>query len=88
MVAVTLVEDLAVVILIVLLPSFGSLDASRFLLIVKALGKAYLILAPALLVAAKIVPPILRAVARTRSPELFLAWCLRFAWELPHRPRR
>jgi monovalent cation:H+ antiporter-2, CPA2 family len=80
MVAITLVEDLAVVILIVLLPSFGSMDASRFLPIVKALGKAFLILAPTLLVAAKIVPPILRAVARTRSPELFfgvvLAICL------------
>ena len=80
MVAVTLVEDLAVVILIVLLPSFGSLDASHLMPIAKALGKAFLILAPALLVAAKIVPPILRAVARTRSPELFfgvvLAICL------------
>ncbi len=80
MVAITLVEDLAVVILIVLVPSFGSLDASRLLPIAKALGKAFLILVPALPVAAKIVPPILRAVARTRSPELFfgvvLAICL------------
>src|SRR2546425_12852399 len=80
MVAITLVEDLAVVILIVLLPSFGSLDASRLLPIAKAFGKAFLILVPALPVAAKIVPPILRAVARTRTPELFfgvvLAICL------------
>ena len=80
MVAITLVEDLAVVVLIVLLPSFGSLDASRWLPLAKALGKAILILIPALLVAAKIVPPILRAAARTRNPELFfgvvLAICL------------
>jgi len=80
MVAITLVEDLAVVILIVLLPSFGNLDATRLLPIALALGKASLILAPALVVAAKIVPPILRAVARTRNPELFfgvvLAICL------------
>jgi CPA2 family monovalent cation:H+ antiporter-2 len=80
MVAITLVEDLAVVVLIVLLPSIGTLDASRFLPVAKALGKAALILVPALLIAAKIVPPILRVVARTRSAELFfgvvLAICL------------
>jgi monovalent cation:H+ antiporter-2, CPA2 family len=71
MVAITLVEDLAVVILIVLLPSFGTLDAHSFVPIAKALGKAVLILVPALLVAAKIVPPLMRVVARTRSSELF-----------------
>ncbi len=80
MVAVTLVEDLAVVVLIVLLPSLGTLDASRLLPVVKALGKAFVILIPALLVAAKIVPPILRMVAKTRNAELFfgvvLAICL------------
>jgi K+:H+ antiporter len=80
MVAITLVEDLAVVILIVLLPTFGSLDASRLVPIGKALGTAFLILAPALFVAAKIVPPIFRMVATTRSRELFfgvvLAICL------------
>jgi CPA2 family monovalent cation:H+ antiporter-2 len=73
MVAITLVEDLAVVALIVLLPSFGTLDTTRLLPVGKALGKAALILIPALLVAAKIVPPILRVVARTRNPELFFA---------------
>ena len=71
MVAITLVEDLAVVILIVLLPNFGSLDSARLLILGKSLGKAALILVPALLLAAKILPPVLRAVARTRSPELF-----------------
>src|SRR4030095_8885858 len=62
MVAITLVEDLAVVILIVLLPNFGSLDSDRLLILGKSLGKAALILVPALLLAAKILPPILRAV--------------------------
>lgn len=80
MLAITLVEDLAVVVLIVLLPSIGTLDASRFLPVAKALGKAALVLIPTLLVAAKIVPPILRIVARTRNAELFfgivLAICL------------
>ncbi|MBS1851614.1 MAG: cation:proton antiporter [Acidobacteria bacterium] len=80
MVAITLVEDLAVVILIVLMPSFGSMDSERLLVLGKALGKAVLILVPAFLIAAKIVPPILRVVARTRNRELFfgvvLAICL------------
>ena len=37
MVAITLVEDLAVVILIVLLPNFGSLDSARLLILGKSL---------------------------------------------------
>ena len=80
MVAITLVEDLAVVILIVLFPNLGNLDASRLWVLAQALGKSALILVPALIVAAKVVPRILRAFARTRNPELFfgavLAICL------------
>ena len=80
MVAITLVEDLAVVILIVLIPGFGSLEASRFWIIALALGKAMLILAPAIYIAARIIPPLLRRVAQTQSQELFfvvvLAICL------------
>ncbi|HEY2934162.1 MAG TPA: cation:proton antiporter [Acidobacteriota bacterium] len=80
MVAITLVEDLAVVILVVLIPSFGSLEASRLLAIAQGLGKAALLLVPAIVVAAKVVPPLLARVARTRSQELFfvvvLAICL------------
>jgi len=80
MVGITLVEDLAVVILTVLLPSLANLEASRLLPLAKSLGQAMLILVPALVLAAKIIPPILRVVARTRNPELFfgvvLAVCL------------
>lgn len=80
MVAITLVEDLAVVILIVLIPGFGNLQASQFWAIGKDLGRAALILAPALFVASKVVPPFLKRVARTQSRELFfivaLAICL------------
>jgi CPA2 family monovalent cation:H+ antiporter-2 len=80
MVAITLVEDLAVVVLIVLLPTIATLDATRLLPVAKALGKAALILVPALLIAAKIVPPVLRMVARAKNAELFfglvLAICL------------
>ena len=55
MVAITLVEDLAVVILIVLLPNFGSLDSARLLI----LGRVKVKLPhprSALLLAAKILP--------------------------------
>jgi K+:H+ antiporter len=80
MVSITLVEDLAVVVLVVLMPSFGSLEVSRVLAIAQGLGKAALILVPTLLVAAKVVPPLLARAARTRSQELFflvvLAVCL------------
>lgn len=80
MVAITLVEDLAVVILIVVLPNLGALEAARVLPLARALGRALVILVPLLLLAAKIVPPVLRVVARTRSAELFfgvvLAICL------------
>jgi CPA2 family monovalent cation:H+ antiporter-2 len=72
MVGITLVEDLAVVVLTVLLPALGSLDGGRAVGIALALGKAALILIPFALLAAKVVPAILRRVARTETPELFL----------------
>lgn len=80
MVAITLVEDLAVAVLIVLIPSFGGFQAGRIWVVARELGRAAVILMPALLVAAKVVPPILKRVARTQSRELFfivvLAICL------------
>jgi len=83
MVAITLVEDLAVVILIVLIPQlgaeFGDLEA-RLASIAQQLGLAVLILLPAFFFAGKLVPPLLQRVARTQSRELFfivvLAICL------------
>jgi monovalent cation:H+ antiporter-2, CPA2 family len=56
MVAITLVEDLAVVILVVLLPALGNLGSSQFWGLARALGYAAAILIPALFVAAKVVP--------------------------------
>jgi monovalent cation:H+ antiporter-2, CPA2 family len=80
MVAITLVEDFAVVILIVLIPGFANLEKSKLLSLSQNLGRAILILAPCLFFAAKIVPQILKRVARTQSRELFflvvLAICL------------
>ena len=71
MVSITLVEDIAVVVLVVLIPSFGNLETSRLLFVAQGLGRSALILIPAFFVAAKVVPPILARVARTHSRELF-----------------
>jgi monovalent cation:H+ antiporter-2, CPA2 family len=80
MVAITLVEDFAVVIMIVLIPGFTEMHSDHILSLGKNFGLAVLILAPALFVATKIIPPLLRHVARTQSRELFflvvLAICL------------
>jgi CPA2 family monovalent cation:H+ antiporter-2 len=72
MIGITLVEDLAVVILTVLMPTLGSLDTGRLVAIGAALATAALVLVPLGLLAARIMPRILTRVARTRSPELFL----------------
>jgi CPA2 family monovalent cation:H+ antiporter-2 len=72
MIGITLVEDLAVVILIVLIPALGSLEAGRLLAITTALGKSLLILIPAIYAAAKVIPPLMTRVARLHSDEMFL----------------
>ncbi len=80
MVAITLVEDLAVVVLIVLIPAMGDSGANQVTRLTRVLGLAVVILAPALILAAKIIPSLLQRVARTQSRELFfivvLALCL------------
>jgi len=60
MIGITLVEDLAVVVL------------TRLLAIGAALGKALAILLPSGYIATKLVPPLMTRVARTRNAELFL----------------
>ena len=72
MVGITLVEDLAVVVLTVLLPSLSNLTGSHFLSLGIAFGKALLILTPVMFVAAKLVPPLMKRVARAENEELYL----------------
>jgi monovalent cation:H+ antiporter-2, CPA2 family len=72
MIGITLVEDLAVVVLTVLLPVMGALEPGRLLAIAGALAKAALILAPFAYLAWKVVPMLLLRVARTGNDELFL----------------
>jgi CPA2 family monovalent cation:H+ antiporter-2 len=80
MVAVTLVEDVAVVILLVLVPEMGRLESGRFWALAGDLGRAALVLGPAFFIAGKVVPPLLRRVARTQRSEFFfiviLAICM------------
>ncbi len=72
MIGITLVEDLAVVVLTVLLPALGALEPGRFATIGKALWLAVLILVPFAYLAAKAIPPVLTRIAKTQNAELFL----------------
>lgn len=62
MIGITLVEDLAVVVLTVLLPSLNNLTGGHFLALGIAFGKALLILTPVMFVAAKFVPRLMNRV--------------------------
>jgi CPA2 family monovalent cation:H+ antiporter-2 len=79
MIGITLVEDLAVVVLTVLLPSLGSLETSRLLAVGHALLIALVILVPFTYLAFKGVPRVMTRVARTGSEELFLLVALAIA---------
>ncbi len=72
MIGITLVEDLAVVLMTVVLPSFASTDADRYSKAAWTLGKALVLLAPLTLVALKVVPVVLRRVKKTKNTELLL----------------
>ena len=72
LVGISLVEDLAAVVLMALMPALGALAADRLLAIMRGLGVAALLLVPFFAIAARLVPPLLTRVARTRDQELFL----------------
>lgn len=72
MIGITLVEDVAVVVMTVLMPALGEFDTGRLLLIGQALIKALLILAPLGYLGAKVIPPIMTHIAKTQNQELFL----------------
>ena len=72
MIGITLVEDLAVVILTVLLPSLGSTTSSHLLGLAAGMGKAILILIPIGFIAAKLVPPLMARISKTGDEELYL----------------
>ena len=72
MIGITLVEDLAVVVLTIVLPSLGSLSGGRLVALAVALGKAVLVLVPVSFVAYKLVPPLMRRVLAAGSEEFFV----------------
>jgi CPA2 family monovalent cation:H+ antiporter-2 len=72
MIGITLVEDLAVVVLTVLLPTLGGASGGGLWSLAIALGKAVLILIPLIFVAAKIVPKIMAKISRSENDELYL----------------
>jgi CPA2 family monovalent cation:H+ antiporter-2 len=78
-IGITLVEDLAVVILTVLLPVLGALEPGRIAAIGKALVTGFVILVPFSYLAAKVIPRAMARVAATRNDELFLIVALAIA---------
>jgi CPA2 family monovalent cation:H+ antiporter-2 len=66
MIGITLVEDVAVVVLTILMPALVSLSPSHFARVGKALGLAALILVRVAVLARFLVPPMLARVARAQ----------------------
>jgi CPA2 family monovalent cation:H+ antiporter-2 len=79
-VGISLMEDLAAVILLVLVPALGALEPGRLLAIARALGTGAAILVPFFWLAAKVLPPVMTRVARTHDQELFLLVALAFGF--------
>jgi monovalent cation:H+ antiporter-2, CPA2 family len=76
MIALSLVEDLAVVILTLLLPSLSSMQLSVLTGVAWGITKSLLILVPVILLAWKLIPGILARSARWGSPELSILFAL------------
>ncbi len=65
-------QDLAIIVMVLLVPTLAGTGEGGALGLLIALGKAALLIVVVLLIARKLMPPLLEAVARTCSPELFL----------------
>lgn len=76
MITLTLVEDLAVVILTVLLPELAPGSGANFLDVALKIGKALLLLIPIALVAWKLFPLLLSRIERTCNDEISLLFAL------------
>jgi monovalent cation:H+ antiporter-2, CPA2 family len=72
MIGITLIEDLAVVILTVLLPSAGVLSGERLAALALDIGKSLALLIPIMFVTAMVAPRLMAWVARMGSEELYL----------------
>jgi len=76
MIALTLVEDLAVVILTVVLPGISPTSGNDFGHVAWKIGKSLLLLIPIALAAWKLVPPLLARVEKTCNDEISLMLAL------------
>ena len=72
MIAITLMEDLAVICMTVVIPVIGSSHNGGWLIALWVLGKALLLLVPLIFLAMKAIPPLLKQVKRTCNSELQL----------------
>lgn len=72
MIAITLFEDMAVVVLTVVLPSLGRPESGALPDAAWAMLKALLLMAPLAYAAARLVPPLLRSILRVYSQEFFM----------------
>ena len=72
MIAITLVEDLGTVVLIIIIPLLANFSPSHLIALAKQLGLAALVLVPLAVLARNLVPRFLALVARTCSDEIFL----------------
>lgn len=76
MMTLTLVEDLAVIILTVLLPSFSASGGSDYSATAWKITKALLLLVPVVLAGWKLVPPLLAHIEKTCNDEISLLLAL------------
>jgi CPA2 family monovalent cation:H+ antiporter-2 len=76
MVTLSLVEDLAVVILTVVLPSLGSSNGADYIHVFLKIGKALLLLIPVVLLGWKLVPRLLSYIEKTSNDEISLLLAL------------
>ena len=72
MIGITLFEDLAVVLMTVLLPNFASSENDRVAKAAWILGKSAILLVPLAFLAMKVIPALIRRVRKTGSDELVL----------------
>lgn len=76
MITLTLMEDLAVVVLMVLLPGLGSAGGGSHGEVLWKIGKALLLLVPVVLAGWKIIPRLLERVEKTGHDEIALLFAL------------
>ncbi len=65
-------QDLAVVVMVLVLPQLGAGEGQSFVQLLRALATAAAVIAVTLVVARRVMPKLLEAVARACSPEVFL----------------